>query len=133
MVLISAALFPGSVPYRAFMKAVTLHHAIICSQNAAEMQKVFQRKFPDKMDALNRFLTTTMQVMEVVPTPDLTVSNEESIRDETDRPIFRSALIYKADIILTGDRDFLESNVKLPKCISPEDFLNETYISPNEN
>lgn len=44
-VLISAALFPGSVPYRAYMKAVTLHHAIICSQNAAEMQKVFQRNF----------------------------------------------------------------------------------------
>lgn len=76
------------------------------------------------MDTLNRFLTTAMQVMEVVPTPDLSIHNEKSIRDQADRPIFRAAIINHADIILTGDKDFLESDIEYPKCISPSDFLN---------
>ena len=124
-ILISAALFPNSVPYRTFMKAVTLHHAMICSQNAEEMQHVFMRKFPERIGTLNRFLDTAIQVLEVVTTPDSVVSSEILIRDKADRPILRAALAYNADIILTGDKDFLESGIIHPKCISPSDFLGQ--------
>lgn len=124
-VLISAALFPNSIPYRAFMKAVTLNHAMICSQNAEEMHRIFRKKFPERIDVLNRFLATAMQILEIVPTPDIPVSSEKTIRDEADRPILRAALTYNADIILTGDKDFLESGISHPKCVSPSDFLNQ--------
>ena len=37
---------------------------------------------------------------------------EKQIRDINDRPILRAAIEAKADILLTGDKDFLDSGVK---------------------
>ena len=46
-ILISAALFPGSVPARAFMKAVSPpHDAVVCDYSLDEMRRVYNRKFP---------------------------------------------------------------------------------------
>ncbi len=38
---------------------------------------------------------------------------ETQIRDVDDRPILRAAIEAKADVLLTGDKDFLESGVKI--------------------
>lgn len=40
-----------------------------------------------------------------------------------DRPILRAAIEAKADVLLTGDKDFLESGVKNPKIMTPAEFL----------
>ena len=48
---------------------------------------------------------------------------EENIRDVKDRPILRAAINAKADILLTGDKDFLESGLITPKIMTPADFL----------
>ena len=37
--------------------------------------------------------------------------SEMQVRDVNDRPILRAALNAKADILLTGDKDFLESGL----------------------
>ena len=42
----------------------------------------------------------------------ISASAEESIRDINDRPILRAAISANADIFLTGDKDFLESDIK---------------------
>ena len=39
-----------------------------------------------------------------------------------DRPILRAALNAKADILLTGDKDFLESGIDTPKIMTAADF-----------
>ena len=41
-----------------------------------------------------------------------------------DRPILRAAIESKADVLLTGDKDFLESGLKNPVIITPAEFLN---------
>ena len=52
-VLISAALFPKSIPAQAFMIAVSVgHEAVVCEQNIEELNRIFQRKFPEKLDGL---------------------------------------------------------------------------------
>ena len=38
------------------------------------------------------------------------------------RPILRAALHAKADILLTGDKDFLESGIDTPKIMTAADF-----------
>lgn len=48
------------------------------------------------------------------------------IRDVKDRPILRAAKIAKVDILLTGDKDFLESGINTPKIINPSQFLSIT-------
>lgn len=124
-ILISAALFPNSVPFRAYTKAVSFpHQAIVCEQNIDEMKRVFYRKFPSKIESLDRFLATALLVLDVVPVPDEENSKEDLIRDCFDRSILRAAIQAEADILLTGDKDFLESGIKTPKIMTAAQFMN---------
>ena len=51
-------------------------------------------------------------------------TTETQIRNVNDRPILRAAIEAKADVLLTGDKDFLESGVKKPAIMTPAEFLN---------
>ena len=55
--------------------------------------------------------------------PDSELTEETQIRDVKDRPILRAAIKAKADILLTGDKDFLESGVENPVIMTPAEFL----------
>lgn len=60
--------------------------------------------------------------IEIVPSPDESVKEERRIRDTKDRPILRAAAAANVDIILTGDKDFLESGIKQPKIMMAAEF-----------
>lgn len=124
-ILISSALNNKGTPYQAFLKAVTYpNHGIVCDQNIDELRRIFNRKFPQKLSALERFLSLALLTLELVPTPSEEHISESKIRDVNDRPILRAAIYAKADILLTGDKDFLESGLKNPKIMTATDFLN---------
>jgi putative PIN family toxin of toxin-antitoxin system len=123
-ILISAALNPNSTPYKAFLKAVSNpNKGIICDQNMEELRRIFNRKFPQKISLLEHFLAIALQVVEVVPTPVDDVEDENKIRDVADRPILRAAVCESVDVLLTGDKDFLESGIANPKIVTASDFL----------
>lgn len=123
-VLISAALSNSGTPFHAFIKAVSApHQGLICEQNIDEMRRVFNRKFPNKINALESFLALSMLTLEVVPIPSQTQPTEQQVRDETDRPILRAALAANADIILTGDLDLLQAELTRPLVLTPAQFL----------
>lgn len=87
-VLISAALSVNGIPYQAYVKAVTYpNHGLICEQNLDEMQWIFNKKFPDRLTALDRFLSVALLTMELVPIPTDEDIAEMKIRDVNDRPI----------------------------------------------
>lgn len=112
-VLISAALNRNGTPFKAFVKAVTSpNQGIICEQNIDEMRRVFNRKFPDKIAALESFLALSMLMLKVAPIPEEAHNSETQVRDEADRPILRAAIAAKADVIVTGDLDLLEAGLK---------------------
>lgn len=123
-VLISAALNANSVPYQAYVKAASYpNHGMICEQNVNEMKRIFNKKFPKRLAALDKFLSTALLTLELVPIPIDEKASESQIRDIDDRPILRAAIEAKADILLTGDKDFLESGLKNPAILSPAEFL----------
>ena len=123
-VLISAALNANSNPYYAYEKAASYpNHGLVCEQNVEELQRIFSKKFPHKLSALYRFLSLALMTLELVPIPTDEYLLEENIRDVKDRPILRAAINAKADILLTGDKDFLESGLTTPKIMTPADFL----------
>ena len=123
-ILISASLSSTGTPYKAYIKAVTHpNHGMVCDQNIDELRRVYNRKFPHKIQVLERFLALSLTILEVVPTPAVDVSNEALIRDVSDRPILRAAVQAKTDILITGDKDFLESNVTNPKIMTAAEFL----------
>lgn len=122
-ILISAALSNQGTPYRAFVKAVSYpNHGLVCEQNIDEMRRIFNRKFPQKIQALEGFLSLALLTLEVVPMPLEENILEDKIRDVNDRPILRAAINAKADILLTGDKDFLESGIDTPKIMTAADF-----------
>lgn len=124
-VLISAALNADGVPYQAYVKAASYpNHGLICEQNVDEMKRIFNKKFPKRLAALDKFLSIALITLELVPIPTDENMSESQIRDADDRPILRAAIEAKADILLTGDKDFLESGLKNPLIITPAEFLN---------
>lgn len=125
-VLISAALNPGSVPAQAYQKAASYpNRGLICEQNVDELRRIFNKKFPKRLEALDRFLSAALLTLELVPTPETETDEEALIRDVKDRPILRAAIQAKADILLTGDRDFLESDVRHPAIMTPAEFVKD--------
>lgn len=124
-ILISAALNSKGTPYQAFIKAVTYpNHGMVCEQNIDELRRIFNRKFPQKIHALETFLSLALMTLELVPTPVEEHVSESKVRDVNDRPILRAAIHAKADILLTGDKDFLESGLATPQILTAADFVN---------
>lgn len=124
-VLISAALNANGTPYQSYIKAASYpNRGLICEQNVDEMKRIFNQKFPSHLTALDKFLSTALLTLELVPIPIDENASESQIRDINDRPILRAAIKAKADALLTGDKDFLESEIKNPKIMTPAEFLN---------
>lgn len=123
-VLISAALNPSSVPAQAYMKAASApNKGLICQQNIDEMRRIFNKKFPNAISIMETFIALALGGLELIPIPEKENDIEKRIRGISDRPILRAAIAGKADIILTGDKDFLESGVESPKAVSPAEFM----------
>lgn len=123
-ILISAALSSNGTPYKAFLKSVTFpNKGIVCDQNIEEMRRIFNRKFPQKIPLLEHFLSIALLALEIVPAPTEEVDSETFIRDVADRPILRAALKANVDVLLTGDKDFIESGIKNPKILTPAQFM----------
>ena len=123
-VLISAALSANGVPFQAYVKAVSYpNDGLICEQNVEEMKRIFNKKFPARLAALDRFLSAALLTLELVPIPTDEEASESRIRDVDDRPILRAAIKAKADVLLTGDKDFLESGLEKPRIMMPAEFL----------
>ena len=89
-----------------------------------EIKRIFNKKFPNRLTALDKFLSVALLTLELIPVPVETVMTETQIRAVNDRPILRAAIEAKAAALLTGDKDFLESGVKKPAIMTPAEFLN---------
>jgi putative PIN family toxin of toxin-antitoxin system len=125
-VLISASLFPQSVPAQAFLKAITLPNtAVVCDYSIDELYRVYNKKFQNKLYALEAFLASFLRSVRVIDTPptEEATESEAAVRDADDRPILRAAVKSGVDVLITGDRDFLESGIKHPHIVTPADFL----------
>ena len=124
-VLISAALSANGTPYQAYKKAASYpNHGLICEQNVDELKRIFNKKFSTRLTALDKFLAVALLTLELVPVPIDELATETQIRDVNDRPILRAAIAANADVLLTGDKDFLESGVKNPAIMTPTEFIN---------
>lgn len=123
-IIISAVLNPSGRASEALIKALDKpFEPVVSNYILDELHRKFQEKFPGRILELEAFLYHMLRVILIVPTPESKVSSENRIRDIRDRPILRAALNATVDYLLTGDKDFLESDVKFPRIVSVHDFL----------
>ena len=123
-VLVSAVLNPTGAPQNAIIIASTPpNKAVLSFQSIEEATSTFQKKFPSKLFTLTKFLTRILPFITIVTVPSKEVFEEKQIRDIDDRTIYRTAVKAKADIILTGDKDLLESGITSPQIMTAREFL----------
>lgn len=65
--------------------------------------------------------------MEQVNINQIDSHNLFEIRDAKDYPILYAAIKSNVDLFITGDKDFSDLNIKLPKIMSVKDYI-VTYV-----
>jgi len=123
-VLISVILNRRSVPGAVWEKASDPPYAIVlCDQILDELRRVFNRKFPHRIPDMEQFLSMGRYDIVTLTDDDTADADEGKIRDVNDRPILRAARKANVDILVTGDKDFLESTVTNPRIMTATQFL----------
>ena len=97
-----------------------------------ELEATIGKKSPDKMKSLEVYLSILSSVVEIVEVPNFLTKSETLIRDIKDRPILRAAIFANVDVIVTGDKDFLEADIEWPLIMSPAEFVSY-YPTPPDN
>jgi putative PIN family toxin of toxin-antitoxin system len=124
-VLVSAAIFPSSVPGQALDKAVRSGKLLMSTATFSELEKTLKKKKLRKYlspASVNNFLEKLEFLIEIPdPLPELTVC-----RDPKDDIFLALAIGGKASCIITGDEDLLVLHpFKDIPIIAPSVFVNE--------
>ena len=125
-VLISAWLFPGSIPDRAIDRSSQFpFEPIVCQHSVDEVLRTCSRKWPDDVDSLNIFLKEVKQSVKMIHSDYDTeaLQGKFEIRDINDAPILAAAFDEDVDFIITGDKDFFADAYVVPVTISPANFV----------
>ena len=117
-ILVSAFVFGGKT--RKILECLfAKKHEILVSQYVdSECKAKLNQKWPDKAETVYAlyhklpfvFCKSTNQVL-------------GEVRDKKDIPVLSDALFNNADVLLTGDKDFLESDIEQPLILSPNMML----------
>ena len=122
-ILISAMHSGASISRHLLLLLAREHHLLICSYSLAEVSRVLEKRFPDKLAEWDHFLTRLQFEMVYTPTDPSTFSIPY-IRDKKDIPILVSAMIAQPDILVTGDHDFHTPEIQeYFTVMTPADFV----------
>ena len=125
-VIISAVLFPGSIPAQAFEKVLKDHRLVLCSQIIEELLAIFEKKFSNKLAGLKLFIANLSYEMVDTPT-NIARDDYPDIRDEADLPILAAAINANVNVFISGDKDFLSiqdgENRSALTILSPKEFV----------
>ena len=122
-ILFSALVFPHSKPAKALLYIADHHEIVLCDRNISELRDILRRKAPKFLPDAEVLLAE--MAYELIPAVD---HAEKLIRDAQDQPILNAAIVSNADIILTGDKDFLSLDMQHPKCMNVAQFLENEEI-----
>jgi putative PIN family toxin of toxin-antitoxin system len=122
-ILISAGLFPNDRMDEIIDFIVRHHKLILPDLVIDEFLKVAAYDKFDRVQAAGAFLEQL--TFSSFDTPEVTPVDGLTIRDDADYPILFSAVKANVDILITGDRDFLESDIASPRIMTLSEFASE--------
>jgi putative PIN family toxin of toxin-antitoxin system len=120
-VVISAMLFPESVPARALFDIMERFDLVLCDYVVDEIYDVVRRKFPERIDCIDTLFSKL-----IYSAVNTVHKSNDLISDPKDAPILNTAIDENMDYLVSGDRHFLSLNIKKPKILSPSDYLKNT-------
>lgn len=116
-VIVSALIFPHSAPARALAVVIDTEQLVLTEWILGELRDVVGRKWPDRLSALDGFLSSTGYELLGVGSPGV------EIRDVDDQPILDAAISGGVDVIVTGDKDFLALTIGKPRIVTVRSYL----------
>ena len=112
-VVVSAVYNPKSKPADVLRHVCEKHELILCDYIIAECYDVITRKFPQHIPVFDSLLATLGYELVAAPREGLEMS------DPKDSPILNAAIIADVDVIVSGDKHFLELDIERPQVLSP--------------
>ena len=119
-ILFSALLFPESRPAKALFRIIEQHNLILCDYIITELRDIVSKKRSDLLADIDVLLAKLPY--ELISAP---LQPGKLISDPKDHPILNAAIIADVDIIISGDKHFLGSEMEHPKSISVAKFLDD--------
>ena len=122
--LISAFVFGGKIEKLLDLIYDTGHSVYVTEYVDSEFRRVVNKKFSDRKEEI--FAQYAKKIFKIYPS---TTQILGKVRDEKDIPVLSDAIFHEVDILLTGDKDFLESEIENPLIMSPITLFE--YLSKN--
>ncbi len=121
-ILVSMIIFPSQM-FLEMLATITKYHKLVLSSYVLnELSDVVMRKFPKRNEAFTKFLTAIPY--EIFVTPQDMDMNLFEIRDTMDYPVLYSAIVAKADVLITGDKDILTvEHIDRPEILTARNFV----------
>lgn len=113
-VLISAFVFGGKAGKLLELLFDSSNELLISEYVDLEFKEKLEMKWPDKAERVYSLYHTLPFLF-----CKSTAERSGNLRDKKDIPILNDALSLKADIIVSGDKDFLEAGLENPQVFSP--------------
>ena len=108
-ILISAFVFKGKPRNLIYQLLEQGHALLVTSYIEREFRKTLARKWPHKADTI--YTQFTAMGFLCLPSAD---TQYGALRDAKDIPVLSDAVHYNVDVILSGDKDFLEAGLEHP-------------------
>ena len=117
-ILISAFVFRGKVRKLLDMLFETDCELYVSEYVDREFKRILNKKWSSKADEIYStyksldfvFCSSTSEIL-------------GHLRDKKDIPILSDAIYYDVDILLTGDKDFFETDIETPQIVSSSELL----------
>ena len=122
-ILISAFVFRSKTINQVIQRISNDHEIVIASYCIDELKAVIQQKFNIDIIKVDNFLEKFP--FRLVYSPIHIKEKIFDIRDECDYIILHTAIIENVDILITGDKDFKDVDIKHPEILSPREFLDK--------
>lgn len=121
-ILISIAIFNSHTLKELLVNICDHHTLVLSSYIIEELKDVVNRKFPNKLNHLNKFLYQIPYELNYTP-HEILNNCLIKIRDTKDLPILNSAIVSDVDIFITGDKDFEDVKIEKPEIMTAIEFL----------
>lgn len=121
-ILVSMIIFPSQM-FLEMLATITKYHKLVLSSYVLnELSDVVMQKFPKRKEAFKKFLAAIPYEIFVTP-QDMDMDLFE-IRDTMDYPVLYSAIVAKADVLITGDKDILTvEHIDRPEILTARNFV----------
>ena len=113
-VLVSAFVFGGKAGTLMSMLFESSHKLLVSDYVDAEFKAILEMKWKGKAEKVYSIYHTLPFVF--CGSSPIQTGN---LRDAKDIPVLSDALFHNADIILSGDKDFIEAEIEHPLVLSP--------------